>query len=159
MKRVELSSTQAVKQGCVDANRGTLHSKNTVTSRYEMVNKIQSYRFIEGGLEAFDEDFSPAIVNVGPTLAAARGTAARCDVLATLATQLGSALQRIGFAVIVGAGSTNSSLLQPLALESLLRMHTDSKPRHVSAFRTRCAHRDLRFLRARSAKGVLPTTD
>jgi isopenicillin N synthase-like dioxygenase len=76
---------------------------NTVASRFEMVNKVQ-YRFVEGGTEEFDDEFRPALVDAGPTLAAAAGSPAHAAALADLATALGAALRRIGFAVVAGHG-------------------------------------------------------
>ena len=71
---------------------------NQEFSRYEQVEKTQSYRLSEGNDEAFDEDFTIQVCDMG--LYWQGDEAARQE----FAEQLGSAMEEIGFAILINHG-------------------------------------------------------
>ncbi|MDX1571406.1 MAG: 2-oxoglutarate and iron-dependent oxygenase domain-containing protein, partial [Xanthomonadales bacterium] len=66
--------------------------------RYEQVRKAQSYRLSEAEDEAFDDDFEIRICDMRPFLEGSE------EGKRAFAEQLGAALERIGFAILVGHG-------------------------------------------------------
>ena len=66
--------------------------------RYEQVRKAQSYRLSEAEDEAFDDDFEIRICDMRPFFEGGE------EGKQAFAEQLGAALERIGFAILVGHG-------------------------------------------------------
>ena len=66
--------------------------------KYDQVEKAHTYRLAEHSSDAFDDDYEIATLDIGPFL---RGSA---DEKARFADAFASALEEIGFAVLVGHG-------------------------------------------------------
>ena len=75
-----------------------IHADNQAFRRYEQVDKQQRYRLSEAQDEAFDEDFQIRICDLRQWFTG--GEAGQRE----FAMQLGSALEQIGFAILIGHG-------------------------------------------------------
>jgi len=67
-------------------------------AKYDQVRKAHTYRLADDGSEEFDDDYQVATLDIGPFLRGDPGDKAR------FAEAFGSALEEIGFAVLVGHG-------------------------------------------------------
>ncbi|MFP5329558.1 MAG: 2OG-Fe(II) oxygenase family protein, partial [Alphaproteobacteria bacterium] len=67
-------------------------------AKYDQVRKAHTYRLADDGSEEFDDDYQVATLDIGPFLRGDAGDKAR------FAEAFGSALEEIGFAVLVGHG-------------------------------------------------------
>jgi len=75
-----------------------VHAVNREFSRYDQVDKRHTYRLADTGEDEFDDSFVLPICEIGPALAGDE------QGVREFSQQLGSSLEEIGFACIVGHG-------------------------------------------------------
>lgn len=75
-----------------------LDALNRDFEKYDQVRKSHTYSLAESGSDEFDEDFRVAVLDFGPFLHGSAHDKAR------FAEEFGTALQEIGFAILVGHG-------------------------------------------------------
>jgi isopenicillin N synthase-like dioxygenase len=92
-------------------------AQNREFRRHDQVEKRQSYRLAEGGVEDFDETTKIRTCDIGPVLAGGS--------LDGFASELGSALEEIGFAILTGHGVDRSLFTEcETAVEKLFTEHS-----------------------------------
>lgn len=97
--------------------------------KYDQVRKAHTYRLAEDRSDEFDEDYQIATLDIGPVLRGDPGDRAR------FAETFGSALQEIGFAILVGHG-VDPALYDDMH-DSVLDLFTSTSLAEKMRFRAR----------------------